>query len=80
MFEATGFEVIDQWGDFPMELFLLMGNDYVADPSVGPSCHARRQRFELSLDVGARKSFGRCLVPLGWGRNSIVIAVRPADQ
>jgi hypothetical protein len=73
--ESVGFEVIDQWGDFPMELFLLMGDDYIADPALGPVCHARRQRFELGLDPAQRRAFGRSLVPLGWGRNTVAVAL-----
>jgi SAM-dependent methyltransferase len=72
--EAAGFETVDQWGDFPMELFLLMGDDYIADRGLGAACHARRQRLELRLDPDARRAFGRSLVPLGWGRNSIIVA------
>jgi SAM-dependent methyltransferase len=75
--EAVGYRVVDQWADFPMELFLLMGDDYVSRPEVGPECHARRRLFEERLDPSARRAFGRALVPLGWGRNSIVVAVRP---
>jgi SAM-dependent methyltransferase len=77
--EAAGYRVVDQWADFPMELFLLMGDDYVTRPEVGPGCHARRRLFEERLDSPARRAFGRALVPLGWGRNSIVVAVRPVD-
>jgi len=73
--DAAGFDVVDQWGDFPMELFLLMGDDYVSDPSVGPKCHARRRRFELGLDADQRRAFDRSLVPLGWGRNTIAVAL-----
>ncbi len=62
-----------------MELFLLMGDDYVADPALGPVCHNRRQRLELNLDPAVRRQFARSLVPLGWGRNSVVIALAPAD-
>jgi SAM-dependent methyltransferase len=73
-----GLEVIDRSADFPMELFLLMGDDYVADRELGPVCHARRQRLELSMDPEARRAFGRAMVPLGWGRNSVIVArVRP---
>ncbi|HEY4633347.1 MAG TPA: class I SAM-dependent methyltransferase [Candidatus Limnocylindrales bacterium] len=72
--EANGFEVVDQWADFPMELFLLMGDDYVADPAAGPLAHARRRRLELSLEPEARREFGRALVGLGWGRNSVLVA------
>jgi SAM-dependent methyltransferase len=73
--ESVGFEVADQWGDFPMELFLLMGDDYVAEPALGPKCHARRQRLELAMDVDARRAFGRSLVALGWGRNTVIVAI-----
>lgn len=72
--ESAGFETVDQWGDFPMELFLLMGDDYVADRALGAVCHARRQRLELRMDAAARRAFGRSLVPLGWGRNTIIVA------
>jgi len=78
--EAAGFRVAEQWADFPMELFLLMGDDYVSRPEAGPACHARRRRFEANLDPATRRAFARALVPLGWGRNSIVIAIRSADQ
>jgi SAM-dependent methyltransferase len=72
--EAAGFETVDQWGDFPMELFLLMGDDYIADRALGPTCHGRRQRLEMRMDPAARRAFGRSLVPLGWGRNSVLVA------
>ena len=65
--EKAGLRVVDQWADFPMELFLLMGDDYVADPALGPVCHNRRQRLELNLDPAVRRQFARSLVPLGMG-------------
>jgi SAM-dependent methyltransferase len=77
--ERAGYTVVDQWADFPMELFLLMGEDYVGDHARGPVCHRRRQQLELSLDASDRRRWGHSLVPLGWGRNSVVIALAPAD-
>ena len=71
---GTGFEVCDQWADFPMELLVLMGDDYLADPSVGHVAHERRRRLELAVDPGIRRALARALVPLGWGRNTIVVA------
>jgi SAM-dependent methyltransferase len=70
---GTGFEVRDQWADFPMEMLALMGDDYVADPAVGRVAHERRRRFELAVDPEIRRGLARALVPLGWGRNSIVV-------
>jgi SAM-dependent methyltransferase len=71
---GAGFEVCDQWADFPMEVLALMGDDYVADPSVGRIAHERRRRFELAIDPEIRRGLARALVPLGWGRNTIVVA------
>ena len=34
---------------FPLELFLLMGDNYVNDRAIGKSCHAKRVQFELNL-------------------------------
>ena len=77
--ESCGFEVVDQWGDFPMEFFLLMGDDYITDPALGRACHERRQRLELRMDPTARRAFARSLVDLGWGRNTVVVArARPS--
>src|SRR5690606_19118293 len=39
LFEGLGFDVAYQQGDFPMEMFLLMGDDYVGNHEVGKKCH-----------------------------------------
>lgn len=70
---GTGFQVCDQWADFPMEMLVLMGDDYVADPAAGKIAHERRRRFELAIDPVIRRELARALVPLGWGRNTIIV-------
>ncbi len=40
---------IDRLSTFPMEMFLLMGDDYIDHPETGAACHARRMAFERSL-------------------------------
>lgn len=70
---GTGFEVVDQWADFPMEILLLMGDDYIADPAAGKVAHERRRRFELAVDSDVRRGLARALVGLGWGRNTHAI-------
>jgi SAM-dependent methyltransferase len=42
LLDACGFQVLERQTDFPMELFLLMGLDYVDDPEVGNRCHGYR--------------------------------------
>jgi SAM-dependent methyltransferase len=55
--------------DFPMELFLLLGFDYVADPALGGDCHRRRVHLELALPAEVRRSLSRALAQEGIGRN-----------
>jgi len=41
-----GFEVVDAHSSFPMELFILLGRDYVSKPELGGQAHADRIAFE----------------------------------
>jgi SAM-dependent methyltransferase len=77
LIEGLGFEVLDQLGDFPMELFLLSGEDYRNDPLVGAAVHARRRAMELALDTDTRRAMGRAWAAAGIGRNTFVVA-RPS--
>ena len=72
--ESLGLEVVDAIGDFPMEMFLLMGDDYVADRTLGPQCHRRRVAFELGLTGELRRSIYRNLARAQTGRNCFVFA------
>jgi SAM-dependent methyltransferase len=76
LFARLGFEIVDASADFPMELFLLMGEDYVADRSVGPTVHERRRQLELDLPADLRRSLGRAWAAAGIGRNVTVVARR----
>ena len=63
-----------------MELFLLMGLDYTADPKLGRACHAQRKRFDLGLEAAGfketRRAFYRALAHAGIGREAVVIAAK----
>jgi SAM-dependent methyltransferase len=80
---ATGFERIHLTTTFPMELFLLMGDNYVGNDAVGRSMHARRKRLELAMARGGRGDLKRelydRLAALGIGREVVVYAARPDD-
>jgi SAM-dependent methyltransferase len=78
LIEQVGLEVIDRSADFPMELFLLMGDDYRNDPNVGRQVHARRRQAEMALDAPTRRNLGRAWASAGIGRNAFVVARRPA--
>lgn len=46
---GNGFEAVKAMTSFPMEQFVLMGMDYLKDPSWGPKAHQARMNFETSL-------------------------------
>lgn len=78
LLERLGLEVMDALTSFPMELFLLMGENYVGDDSLGRECHSRRKRFDLALEKAGlghvrRKLYG-ALAKAGLGREAIIVA------
>lgn len=80
LMKRAGFRLLVKEGTFPMELFLLMGDDYVGDARVGARCHKKRMEFEKNLSrVGGntlKRSLYRALLSLGIGRESILYFVK----
>lgn len=51
--EAVGFKLVKVKSSFPMEMFLLMGKQYVGNSQLGSECHSLRKNFEQNLiDMG----------------------------
>lgn len=79
LLDACGYQVIDSIASFPMELFLLMGDVYVGDATIGKECHRKRVRFEATMRrqgrVGALLDFYRGLARLNLGRQITLFAV-----
>ncbi len=73
---AAGFDVVHVQSDFPMEVFLLMGEIYVGQPDIGQLCHAKRVRFERSVPAALRRSLYEAFARLGIGRCLIYVARR----
>jgi len=72
LLERLKFEVIYSQGEFPMELFLLMGDDYVGNPEVGSRCHQKRIRFEAAISGELRRRIYKALAEVGVGRDCLV--------
>lgn len=74
----SGFAVVRETTNFPMEVFLLMGDHYVGDETVGRACHRKRMRLERRLAAGGRNDLRRdlyaALAAAGLGREAIVFA------
>ncbi len=71
--KSLGFDVVYSQGDFPMELFLFLGEDYVGNPETGNKCHQKRVSFELAIPGELRRRIYRATVDAGLGRNLLVV-------
>ncbi len=75
-----GLVEVDRVASFPIEMFLLMGEDYVGRPEVGRACHARRMAFEGALIESGRidelARLYRALAQAGVGRTCGILARR----
>jgi len=73
-----GLVEVDRLASFPIEAFLLMGDDYVGRPEVGRACHERRMAFERALigtgRTAALAELYRSLARAGIGRTCGVLA------
>lgn len=63
--------------NFPMELFLLMGQNYIGNREEGSRLHAMRKAFDMSLTgekLSIRSKFYKALAEADLGRLAIVFA------
>jgi SAM-dependent methyltransferase len=76
-----GLKLAERTTSFPMEAFLMMGDNYVGDPALGRACHGKRKNFDLAFEKAGlthlRRDFYKSLAKLGIGREAVVIAIKP---
>jgi len=58
---SSGFEVILRNTTFPIDMFLLMGDNYIRNDSLGRICHAKRKTLEKNLLKAGMTNFKRNL-------------------
>ena len=77
LFERSNFQVLVREATFPIDMFLLMGDNYVGDDSMGRLCHGKRKTFELNLARSGlknlRRDLFRKLAETGIGREVLMI-------
>lgn len=80
----AGFHVIYKTASFPLELFLLMGDDYTEDPRMGRKVHEKRKRMELVLEGSGGKILKKTLYEkfceLNLGRSIIMMARKNGNE
>ncbi len=80
LLRRLGLDIRGRLTSFPMELFLALGRNYVGNEALGRECHGLRKDFDLdlaALDARARHAFYQALAQAGFGREAIVVAVKP---
>lgn len=79
--EKLGLKLVERTTSFPMEAFVMMGENYVGDPALGRACHTKRKNFDFAFEkaglTATRRDFYRAMAKLGIGREAVVVAVKP---
>ncbi len=79
LLNSRGLPVIDHYGDFPIEWYLMNSeSNYVEDKSKGKSAHTARVILDSMINktenVKAKQNFWRSLSELGFGRSITTIS------
>ena len=76
--ESCGFKVVHKETTFPIDMFLMMGQDYIDNEDMGRQCHELRKQFEINLSKSANKELRRKLYSgfsnADVGREIVIIA------
>lgn len=76
--ERCGFEVVHKESTFPIDMFLLMGDNYIGNDELGRSCHTKRMNFEKAMSQygfgGVLTSVYSAFAQQGLGREVVVYA------
>ncbi|MFJ8261823.1 class I SAM-dependent methyltransferase [Rummeliibacillus sp. NPDC094406] len=77
LLESNGFKVLEETTSFPMELFVLMGENYIKESTLGRQCHKKRKKLEKNLftnNPNLKQKLYKSLAKEGLGRDVILIA------
>ena len=71
-----GFEVIHKEPTFPIDLFLMMGENYIGNDLVGRDCHRKRKIFDLNIskDNDLHKKLKKVFLDMKIGREVVLYA------
>ncbi len=81
LLDKHGFEIQQVYATYPMEMFLLQGDNYIGNKKLGRQVHARRKKFEMAMYQSEQgradlayllQAWARC----GMGRDLVVMAAK----
>jgi SAM-dependent methyltransferase len=80
LFHACGFDVVIQEATFPIDIFLLMGENYVGNDALGRLCHGKRKNLEKNLAAAGlndiKRSMYRCFSANELGREAVLFGAK----
>jgi SAM-dependent methyltransferase len=71
-----GFRIVERSTLYPMELWLLAGQDYTRDPAIGEKCHELVRIADLARSRERRVKEYQNLAEMDLGREIVVVAVK----
>ena len=78
--ESKDMRVVRSESTFPIDLFLLMGDNYIGNDQLGRQCHGRRKALELNLASAGlnrvKRELYQSLARLGIGREICLYATK----
>lgn len=78
LLKRVGFKIIIKESTFPLELFLLIGRDYIKNPKIGKKIHLERIQFEKNFEKRregrVKRKIYQNLAEIGIGRTAIIYA------
>lgn len=81
MLKTIGFEIAYKMATFPMEVFVLFGDDYIGKNDIGSQVHQKRLNFEKALiesgNIQLKNELYTRLAEMGLGRTAIIFARKP---
>lgn len=84
LLERCGFEVVHKESTFPIDIFLLMGDNYIGNDEVGRACHTKRIKFEKAMNLSGASNVLADLYSefarQGIGREAVMIARKIANS
>ena len=78
LLKRAGFKIILKESTFPLEFFILMGQDYIKNPKIGKKIHLERIKFEKHFEklktIEVKKALYQKFAEIGIGRTAIIYA------
>jgi hypothetical protein len=75
--DRAGMKILNKEATFPIDLFLIMGDNYIGNDELGRLCHTKRKTLEINLEKAGlgelRHQLYRSFAEVGIGREIQII-------